>query len=307
MSLEDLKVRSIIKKYGLDTTARFRVTIPLPDAVNEFIEQQQEQNGGLLPEWAQSALRIGSIALGGGSYNDRGLQFMCVGAPLPATQLATEESPVNGHTLHVATGVERDLVTFRFLVSSDFYEKTLFDKWLNFTVDEITRKAAYYDSYVTDITIEGLDKQDSSVYTLNMIDTYPVQVDTYEFDRQASDQYGILSVSFRTEYVTDEELPRDESSGLPGNIGGLVDGLTSGNLEQAAYSARQLAIQAKNGQFTGEAAALYGKINEIVDQSVGFSATEVDKMIGNLGNMVNLSSISDTDKGSLLDMLGLGG
>lgn len=300
-----LRFKSNLGKYGVARPNSFRVTIPLPDAVNSFIEEQERNNGGLLPEWAESALRIGSIALGGGAYGQRGLQFNCLAAPLAPTQLATEESKINGHTLHYVTGIERDTVTFNFLLSGDYYEKKIFDKWLNFTVNEQTRKVAYYDDYVTDISIEPTDKQGGVVYNLNMIDAYPVSVDLVELDRTTEDSYAILSVSFQLKYITDDALPKD-GSGLPGNIGGLIDGLASGDLEQAAYSARMLAIQAQRGEFTGEAAALYGKINQIVDQSVGFSATQVDKMMGNLGSMVNLSSASKTEKGSLLKMLGFG-
>lgn len=305
MSLEDLRTRTILNEHGLDPTSRFRVTIPLPDALNAFIQEQEERNGGSLPPWAQDALRVGSILLGGGAYGERGLQFMCVGAPLPGTQVALEEFQVNGHTLNFATGIERDVATFTFMVSGDFYEKDLFDKWMNFIVDERTRKASYYDEYTTDIRIQALNTRDETVYTLNMIDAFPVTVDTYELDRGARDTFQLLSVSFHLKYLTNNELPEDESFGFPGNVGGLLDGLANGNLEQAAYSARMLAVQAQRGNFTGEAAALYGRINDIVEQSIGFSAVESDKMLGNLSNMVNQATgISEGDRTLLNQILG---
>lgn len=302
MSIDDLKFKTSIMRHGVDRTNKFRVTIPLPNQLQALIREQEELNG-VLPSWLQEAINLGSIALGGNSNNDRSIQFTCMGTALTGTQLATEDSKVNGHTLRFATGKERGVTNFNFLVSNDFYEKTIFDKWQNFIVDEKTRKVSYFDDYVCDIVIEALDFNSNVSYTLKMVDSYPVTVDTYELNKRSTNQHGVLSVGIQSLYVTNDVIP-DTTSGLPGNVGGLIDGLTSGNLEQAAYSARMLLIQAKNGEFTGEAAALYSKINDIVQQSIGFSVTEVEKMKGGLNTMVELSTVvTDLEKDSLLSIL----
>lgn len=302
MSIDDLKFKTSIMRHGVDRTNKFRVTIPLPNQLQALIREQEELNG-VLPSWLQEAINLGSIALGGNSNNDRSIQFTCMGTALTGTQLATEDSKVNGHTLRFATGKERGVTNFNFLVSNDFYEKTIFDKWQNFIVDEKTRKVSYFDDYVCDIVIEALDFNSNVSYTLKMVDSYPVTVDTYELNKRSTNQHGVLSVGIQSLYVTNDVIP-DTTSGLPGNVGGLIDGLTSGNFEQAAYSARMLLIQAKNGEFTGEAAALYGKINDIVQQSIGFSVTEVEKMKGGLNTMVELSTVvTDLEKVSLLSIL----
>lgn len=304
MSIDDLKFKTSIMRHGIERTNRFRVTIPLPNQLNAVIEQHQEQNGGLLPDWLQETINLGSIVLGGVSNNDRSIQFTCLGTALSGTQMAMEESKINGHTMKFSTGIERESTMFNFLVSNDFYEKKIFDKWMNFIVDEKTRKVSYFDDYTVDITVEALNANGQVVYTLNMIDSHPTTVDTYRLNKQSLDSYGMLSVNFQPLYITNDELPKDKSHTLPGNLGGLLDGLTSGNLEQAAYSARMLVIQAKNGEFTGEAAAIYSKINEISRQSIGFSITEVEKMKGGLNTMVELSSnITDLEKISLSSIL----
>ena len=303
MSLEDVKFKSNLYRYGLNRVNRFRVFIPLPEAVESFIRGAEESNGGILPEWAQQAIRIGSIALGGETYGERGLHFSCQTTELPGTQMALEDTRINGHTFHYTTGIERDTLNFNFMVSADLYEKVIFDKWLNLMVDEKTRRVAYFDDYVVDITIQALDIQDNVVYTLNMVDAFPVTVDALEMDRTSRDEYGQLSVSFQLKYTTNEELPTDETLGIPGNIGGLIDALTSGDLEQAAYSARMLLIQAQRGQFTGEAASLYEKINSVVEQTVGFSAVDLNKTFGGLSNMVNLSTGTSADEKSALNQL----
>lgn len=303
MSLDDLKFKTNLYKHGMNRVSRWRVSIPLPQSVQTFIQEQEDANGGLLPDWAKSALRIGSIALGGGASSERNIQFFCTATSLPGTQVAIEDTKINGHTFNYATGIERANVQFNFMVSQDLYEKEVFDKWLNFMIDEKTRKVSYFDDYVVDIRLEALNDRDEVVYTLNMIDAFPATVDALVLDKSVRDSPGFLTVLFKIKYVNNDSLP-DDSSGLPGNLGGLVDGLTSGNLEQAAYSARMLAIQAKRGQFTGEAAALYGKINDLTEQSIGFSAVEVDKMAGGLSTMVNNSSgTSDQDKSLLNSIL----
>lgn len=304
MSLEDLRFKTNLFSNNVARPNKFRVFIPLPETVSAFIDEQQANNGGVLPEWAQKALRIGSIALGGGAYSERGLQFTCLMAPLPATQILIEESKINGHVMHYATGITRDSINFSFLLSGDFYEKTIFDKWVNFMVDEKSRKVAYYDDYVVDITIEALDIFDNVVYTLNMIDSHPITVDLVQLDKSQTDQYAMMNVSFYMKYITNDELAKETESPFTGNIGGLIEGLSSGDLEQAAYSARMLLIQAMNGDFTGEAAAAYSKIYELIKESAGVSLPDLNKMMGGLSTMVNKSiGISQSDKNKLNSIL----
>lgn len=302
MSLDNLEFKTNLYKHGLNRVSRWRVTIPLPQSVDAFLRDVEDANGGLLPEWAQTALKIGSIALGGGAQGDRHIQFMCSSTSIPGTTIAVEESKINGHTFHYATGIERGDVEFNFLLSQDLYEKEVFDKWINFMVDEKTRKVSYFDDYVVDIKLEALNDYDEVVYTLNMIDSFPSTVDSIILDKSAQDSNSLLTVMFKTKYATNDNVPEDKSL-LSGNLGGLVEGLTSGNLEQVAYAARMLAIQAQRGQFTGEAAALYGRISGLVEQTVGFTPREVDKMLGNLGNMVNGSSGISEGERSLLNSI----
>lgn len=303
MSLLYEKTKANFIKYGVHRVNRFMVTIPLPKEVASFVESQEELNGGLLPKWAQSTLDFSMVALGMNSNGDRSLQFMCRATELPGTQFSTESTDCNGHTFKYVTGIEREGLSFTFQLSSDMNEKTIMDKWKSITVNETSRIVGYVDDYSVDIEITALNERDQPVYTLIALDAYPATINSISLNKMAGDMASVLETNWVFNRIAPQNANDESETFLPGSLGGIVEGIKNGDLDQAAYSARMLLMQAKNGDFTGEAAALYAKINSVIKGTVGFSGSEIEKAVGKLSTMVNKSTSISSQERNLLDSL----
>lgn len=304
MSLLYEKTKANFIKYGVHRANRFMVTIPLPKEVANFIDSQESSNGGFLPKWAQDTVNFGMVALGMNSNGDRSLQFMCRATEMPGTQFSTEQTEHNGHTFKYATGIERESLNFTFQLSGDFNEKLIMDKWKSIVVNEESRVVGYIEDYSSDIEIIALDASDNPIYKVVVLDAYPTTINSISLNKLSTDQASALDTSWTFNRLSPKAITDTNETFIPGSIGGIVEGIKNGDLDQAAYSARLLVLQAKNGNFTGEAAALYARINSIVKDTVGFSGTDIDKAIGKLTSMVSGSgNITDSDKNALKSML----
>lgn len=298
------KAKANFIRYGVHRANRFMVTIPLPKEVAAFVDSQESSNGGILPKWAQDAVNFGVVALGMNSKGDRSLQFMCRATEMPGTQFSTEETDHNGHTFKYVTGIERESLNFTFQLSGDFNEKHIMDKWKSITVNEESRIVGYIEDYTSDIEITALDASDNPIYRVGVLDAYPATISSISLNKLSTDQASALETSWNFNRLSPMSITDTNETFLPGSLGGIVEGIKNGDLEQAAYSARMLALQAKNGNFTGEAAALYGRINSIVSGTIGFSGTDINTAIGKLTSMVSGSSnITDSDRGALKSLL----
>jgi hypothetical protein len=298
------KTKANFIRYGLHRVNRFKVSIPLPKDVAAFLDNQSSTNNGIIPTWASSAINYGLIALGMNSKGDHSIDFYCRATDLPGTQLATEEMKINGNTFKYVSGLERDFLNFTFQVPKDFLVKQIFDRWKAIQVNEQSRMVGYAEDYMVDVEISALDQQDNVVYAVKIIEAYPVTYGSIQLNKMSSDLGSSMDVSFAFLRVDTGTITDTNQSVLPGSIGGIVEGLTTGNIEQAAYSTRMLLMQAQAGNFTGEAAALYSTINSVVTQSSGFSAAEMTKAGGKLKTMVNTSTnvVSDV-KQSLTNLI----
>lgn len=298
------KTRSQFIRYGIQRANRFRVTIPLPKEVDAILSGSETQEG-LIPGWVKSAINLGGIMLGLNSNGQRSIQFVCRATEVPGVQFGTESQEYNGHTIRMATGIERESVNFTFQLSEDVHEKKIFDSWKSLIVNETTRQVGYFDDYTVDIQIDILNLKDDPVYTVYLIDAYPMTIQSISLNKMATDMANALETSWAFTRLSPTSVRDDSNSPIPGSIGEIIDGIANGDLESAAYAARKLIVQAQNGNFTGEAGAIFSKIDEIVRSTTGVSVTEMEKVGGNLQSMVNKATgISDAERLSLTNIVG---
>lgn len=315
MSQLSEKVRSHFIRNGVQRANRFQVTIPLPKKLNQILSggdsDEDSSEDGILGKVKSFVnknskyINAAGIALGLNSNGERSIQFVCRATEVPGVQIKTESHEYNGHVFKMATGVDRDQVGFVFQLSEDMWEKSIMDKWRSLVVNETTRLAGYWDDYTVDIQIDVLDTNDEVVFSTWLVDAYPTTISSISMNKMATDMANTLDTSWafvRVSPVAPKEDPKpgDYSSGIPGSIGGIVDGIANGDLESAAYSARQIITEIESGNFTGEAAAIMDKINGVVRDTTGVSVTEMEKVGKNLKKMVSsATSITSDVKDSL--------
>lgn len=304
MSILAEKIRSNFIRYGVQRVNRFRVTIPLPQKVNQLFDETETE--GFLPTEIKKAIQIGSILGGLNGQGDRSIQFMCRSTEIPGHQTSTMRGEWQGHSFKIATGLENSSINFSFQLSGDANEKKIFDSWKKLIVDEETRLVGYPDDYAVDIQVEMLDLRDNPVYEIWLVDAWPQTVQNINLNRLASDMANSLETSFTYTRLSDYKPTKQNSvSGIPGSLGEVIDGIANGDLEAAAYAARRLITQAQSGDFSGEAGAVFAKIDEIVRNTTGISASEMGKVQMNLETMVNQATgVGSSDKNRLLDLIG---
>ena len=294
------KTKSLFLRHGVQRANRFKVTIPLPKKMSG--EVANASSGSFLDKVKEVA-GYAAIVLGVNSKGERSLQFTCRATEFPGVQFATESTEINGHTFKYATNIERDVLSFAFQLTGDLFEKKILDEWKGLIVDETTRKVGYPEDYVVDIQIDSLDQQDQVTYSVTVVDAYPVTIGAIQLNKLSTDTAASIETSWQFVRLKPTST-EDSGSSIPGSVGGIIEGLKNGDLEAAAYAARMLAIQAASGDFSGEAGALYGRINDVMRDSVGFSTNDIERATGNLSTMVNkATSVGSNEKSALTNLL----
>ncbi len=298
------KDRSRFILNDISRVNRFQVTIPLPRKIQDKIDQTLGSNS-ILPDWLTQAVNIAGILSGNAGHGDRHIQFMCRSTEFPGYQVETVKQVITGHNMTVAVGIDRDHANFAFQLSKDCFERGVFEDWKDLIIDEKNRHVGYYDDYITDIQIDMLDNSDNVMDTVWLLEAWPITCENIQKNKLNADALDAFGVSFAYKRVTNEmDRSKGSTSGIPGSIGGIIDGIMNGDLESAAYAGRVLIGEIESGNYTGEALALVGKINEVMKSTTGFSGTEISKTVKGLGKMVNMSTkVSSVDKSSISNML----
>ncbi|AUR97774.1 tail tube protein [Vibrio phage 1.244.A._10N.261.54.C3] len=282
---------SSIRHNGLARTNRFRVTIPLPKS----IETPEPDESGVM-SWIKKGIRIATILTGGTVEGSRGLQVMCSSVQLPGTNINTTDVNHTGHGFKIATGTTKTEVDFNFLMSGDMAEKTVLDKWKDIIVHPLTRKVGYYSDYTTDIQIDVLDSTDTVVYTSILIEAYPVLFNIIELNKEDGDNVLRYNVGFaykrvETPSIVDTSSPLDALSPVQ-----LAKDVINGDIDGAAMKVRDMHKKYKAGTLkTDLGMQTYGMCGNVLNQSVGVGAQDMEGVVGGLVSTVKGTEGLDPD------------
>jgi hypothetical protein len=185
MSIERLK-SLISKKGGLARANRFNVMFTPP-------------SGTLLNLNLQGAI---SSAISGNFnaknfINDpRDISMLCDSVVIPGKQISTFEHQTVHQTVKIPYGYVQDDVELGFLLTNDYYMKTIFDKWINSIVDLEKYCVAYKDDITCDVVIQQLDEQDVPIYGVKLEGAYPVSMSEVALSNESTNQIQKMNVSF---------------------------------------------------------------------------------------------------------------
>ena len=187
----NLFLSNIKAKDGLARPNRFQVILPIPKYINNFIGNSVFEQlfnlpntiftnasdilGGVFgsqPQDPQSKTSNASIS--------RYLALQCESAELPGKTINTADVKVYGPTFKVPYQSQYTDTSLTFLCTNEFYERKLFDRWmesimptdtnnLRFPKDEETR-------YMTNIKIIQYDEFIKQIYAVELLDAFPVGI-----------------------------------------------------------------------------------------------------------------------------------
>lgn len=130
--------------------------------------------------------------------DDRGrdLSLLCESAQLPGKQITTIEWSLYGHNIKVPTNFIQEDATLVFNITNDYYAKKIFDSWQNKVISNESYLLSYDSDFKVDILIRQLDETDKIVYTTQLLNAYPISVQSVALDNSADSQTQKLSVVF---------------------------------------------------------------------------------------------------------------
>jgi hypothetical protein len=206
----NLFLSNIKAKDGLAKPNRFQVILPIPEYIGKFIEAGLLEKIINLPNTIVTDVsEILSTSFGGQpptGYSQssnpsitRYLSLQCESAELPSKSLGTTEVKIYGPSFKVPYQTQYSETTLSFLCTNDFYERKLFDRWMESIMPTDTNNLRFAKDqesrYLTNIKIIQYDDFIKQIYAVELLDAFPVSISAQPLS-WSDDNFHRLSVQF---------------------------------------------------------------------------------------------------------------
>jgi hypothetical protein len=192
-------------KDGPAKPSRFEVVIPLPKYISNFVPNNIIENLLNLPNAIFGTVTdaigsaIGQSPVGSNATLSRYLALQCESAELPGRTLMTQEAKVYGPTYKVPYQSQYNEMTLTFLCTNEFWERKLFDRWIEAIMPSDTNNMRYAKDeatrYMTPIKVIQYDDFIKQIYAVELIDAFPIGVSAQPLS-WSEDGFHRLSVQF---------------------------------------------------------------------------------------------------------------
>ena len=209
----NLFLANIRGKDGLAKPSRFEVILPIPPYINQFIGNSIIEKIINFPNSVISDVSdaIGSAFGKSGQQDEqsrtsnssltRYLALQCENAELPGKSLQTEDVKIYGPSFKVPQQTQYGETTLTFLCTNDFFERKLFERWMNCIQPSDTnnfrfpKDDANKTRYLTNIKIIQYDEFIKQIFAVELIDAFPVGIAAQSLN-WSEENFHRLSVQF---------------------------------------------------------------------------------------------------------------
>lgn len=240
--LPQLFLSNINAKDGLARPNRFQVVLPIPKYVSEYISTSVIERLLNLPNsiFSDITARVMGSNDAGKSFDPtitRYLALQCEAAELPGKSLTTDEVRIYGPSFQVPYQAAYGDTTLTFLCTNDFYERKLFDRWLEAIVPNDTNNPRFAKGektrFLTDIKIIQYDDFLKQIYAVNLIDAFPKSITAQNLS-WSEDGFHRLNVQFAYQrYETIYKGAYDFGAITAALVGAGIAGTPTGKALQA--------------------------------------------------------------------------
>ena len=207
----NLFLSNIRGKDGLAKPCRFEVILPIPPYVNQFVGNSIIEKILNFPNsiFSDVSDAIGSAFGRQGDADEysktsnssmsRYLALQCESAELPGRTTATADVKIYGPTFKVPYQTQYGDTTLSFLCTNDFYERKLFDRWMECIHPSDTNNVRFAKGsksrYLTTIKIIQYDEFIKRIFAVELIDAFPIGIAPQQLS-WGEDGFHRLSIQF---------------------------------------------------------------------------------------------------------------
>lgn len=208
----NLFLSNIRGKDGLAKPSRFQVVLPIPPYINEFVGNSIIEKILNFPNSVFSDVSDAintALGRGGQEGNDysktsnsslsRYLALQCESAEIPGKTFATADVKIYGPTFKVPYQTQYADTTLTFLCTNEFYERKLFDRWMEAIMPTDTNNLRFpkgeKSRYLTNIKIIQYDEFIRQIYAVELMDAFPIGVAPQTLS-WSEDGFHRLSIQF---------------------------------------------------------------------------------------------------------------
>lgn len=208
----NLFLSNVRAKDGLAKPSRFEVVLPIPPYVNSFVGNSILEKILNFPNSIFSDVSdainsaIGRQGAGNAEYSksanssmSRYLALQCEAAELPGKSLQTADVKIYGPTFKVPYQTQYADTTLTFLCTNEFYERKLFDRWMEAIHPTDTNNLRFpkgqQSRYLTNIKIIQYDDFIKQIHAVELLDAFPIGVAPQALS-WSDDGFHRLSVQF---------------------------------------------------------------------------------------------------------------
>jgi hypothetical protein len=207
----NLFLSNIRSKDGLAKTCRYEVVLPIPPYINSFIGNSIFEKILNFPNsiFSDVSDAINSAFGRGGNEDEysktsnssmsRNLALQCESAELPGKTMTTADVKIYGPTFKVPYQTQYSDTSLTFLCTNEFYERKLFDRWMEAIHPSDTNNLRYpkgdKSRYMTNIKIIQYDDFIKQIYAVELIDAFPIGVAPQSLS-WGDDAFHRLQISF---------------------------------------------------------------------------------------------------------------
>ena len=212
MSIESLKA-TIGKRGGLAKANRFQII---------FTPPKGKINGRGIAEGL-----VASLASGGGIKSlipdPRDISLLCENVTLPGRQITTIDYIAEKQTVKIPYSFLNEDVTCSFLLTNDYYMKTMFDNWLEQVFNTETYRAKFKKDFTSDVVIQQLNEKNIPVYGVRLENAFPTTVAGITLDNNSESAVQKINVTFSYDnYVPEGPLSSTASAFRAAIPSGLI-------------------------------------------------------------------------------------
>jgi hypothetical protein len=184
-----LFLSNIKAKDGLARPSRYEVILPIPSYINDFIETSALEKFFNIPNNIIADITADINSITGGSKEEtktsnpaisRYLALQCESAELPGKTLLTQDVKIYGPGFKVPYQTQYTETTLTFVCTNEFYERKLFERWMEAIMPTDTNNLRYAKDektrYMTNIKIVQYDDFIKKIFVIELMDAFPISI-----------------------------------------------------------------------------------------------------------------------------------